>query len=182
MTLNAQENESENNKLLKPALLVIDVQNAYLDWMSQEDIEKAFPYINYAIYMFRQKDLPVIRIYHSAPEMGIDENHPGFAFSDSIDITEDDPVIMKTYGNAFNKTGLDKLLRELDCNVLYLCGLSSYGCVLATYFGASDLDYDAFLIKNALISDDAEATRFIEELYNAQSLENIDFLFRYTLK
>ena len=81
----------------------------------------------------------------------------------------DDPMIIKAYSNAFNKTGLDKLLREKGCNVLFLCGLSAYDCVLATYQGAMDLDDDVFLIREALISPDSTATRFVAGLYETVS-------------
>ncbi len=42
--------------------------------------------------------------------------------------------------SAFKHTGLNKILRERKCNILFLCGLSAVGCVLATYFGGKDLD------------------------------------------
>ncbi|MFH1143411.1 MAG: isochorismatase family protein [Candidatus Eisenbacteria bacterium] len=56
------------------------------------------------------------------------------------------------------------LLREKGCNAVFLCGLSSTGCVLATYHGAQDLDYKVFMVKDALIGPDAAQTDMIEDI------------------
>ncbi len=72
--------------------------------------------------------------------------------------------IIKNYPSAFKKTELDKLLKAKGCNTLFLCGLSAVGCVLATYHGAMDLDYDVFMLKDALISHDAALTKSVQEI------------------
>jgi len=88
-------------------------------------------------------------------------------------------MIIKDYSNAFNKTGLEKLLRDKGCNVLFLCGLSATDCVLATYLGAQDLDFDAFLIREALISPDSTATRFVAGHYEAVSYGALKVMLKY---
>jgi nicotinamidase-related amidase len=160
---------------MKPALLVIDVQNEFLPDMSEHDKKTAFDYINGAIRRFHDKGFPVIRVYQSGPKPGSE----AFEFPKSVIIKPDDPMIIKAYSNAFNKTGLDKLLREKGCNVLFLCGLSAYDCVLATYQGAMDLDYDVFLIREALISPDSTATRFVAGLYETVSYGALKVMLKY---
>jgi len=155
------EAEIQKAEKMKPALLVIDIQNEFLPAMSEQDKKTAFDYINGAIRRFHEKGFPVIRIYHSDPAAGPKPGSDAFEYPQSVLISPDDPKIIKTYSNAFNKTGLEKLLREKGCNVLFLCGLSADACVLATYQGAADLDFDAFLIREALISPDSAATRFV---------------------
>jgi hypothetical protein len=59
-SINAQEAKRE----LKPALLVIDVQNAYIPSMDQQDKDLAFEHINGAICMFNKFELTINRIYH----------------------------------------------------------------------------------------------------------------------
>ena len=54
-------------KRMKPALLVIDVQKCWLPMMAAEDTTLAIPRINWAIRLFREKNLPIIRIYHDDP-------------------------------------------------------------------------------------------------------------------
>ena len=123
--------------MMKPALLVIDIQNEFLPAMSEQDKKTAFDYINGAIRRFHEKGFPVIRIYHSDPVAGPKPGSEAFEYPQSVLIRPDDPMVIKTYSNAFNKTGLEKLLREKGCNVLFLCGLSADACVLATYQGAA---------------------------------------------
>ena len=47
----------------KPALIVMDVQNAFMPYMDEEDIEGAVQMINATIALFREAGLPVIRVY-----------------------------------------------------------------------------------------------------------------------
>ncbi|MEN6311892.1 MAG: isochorismatase family cysteine hydrolase, partial [Acidobacteriota bacterium] len=83
-------------------------------------------------------------------------------FPKTTAVKPDDPRIVKNYPNAFKKTNLDSLLKEKGINTVFLCGLSSTGCVLATYHGALELDYDMFMVKDALIGPDAAETRSVE--------------------
>jgi len=96
--------EDTEKDVLIPALLVIDVQNKYLPMMSQDDQESALEMMSWAIEIFRHYELPVIRVYHTSeawgPEPGTDE----FQFPESLKVKESDPMIIKTYGSAFNKT------------------------------------------------------------------------------
>lgn len=147
-----------------PALLVIDVQNAYLPYMDEKDKKMAMQGINYYINLFRANGFPVIRVYHSDPAQGWPK--PGseeFQFPKTVAVRDDDPMVVKNYGNAFRKTDLDKLLKEKGRNTLFLCGLSAVGCVLATYHGAMDHDYEVFMCREALISHDAALTKAVQE-------------------
>jgi nicotinamidase-related amidase len=161
---------------VKPALLVIDVQNKYLPMMSQEDQEHALGMMNWAIWVFRQYDYPVIRVYHTSEKWGPEPGSEAFAFHDTLKVTENDPMIIKTYGSAFNKTELDSLLTAQSVNTLFMVGLSSVGCVLATYFDAGNYDYRAFLIRDALLGPDAGKTDMIEEMFDAIDLNTANFM------
>ena len=85
-------------------------------------------------------------------------------------------MLIKTYGSAFTKTKLDELLKEKEVNTLFLCGLSSVGCVLATYMDAGSHDYKAFMIKDALLSHKEEYTNSIEDIFGAIDLETVAFM------
>ena len=152
---------------MKPALLIIDIQNAYLDWMSQEDQDQVFQYINASIKIFRDAGLPIIRVYNTDPDYGPAEGTEAFEFTETVPMLPDDPMVIKNYANGFIKTDLQKILKKQDVNTLFLCGLSATGCVLATYFGAKDLNYDTFMIKKALLSPSVEYTRSIETIFEA---------------
>ncbi len=149
---------------VKPALLVIDMQNAYLPRMDEKDVKTGMEMINYYIELFRANGFPVIRVYHTSPKMGPKPDSEEFQFPKSVAVKDDDPQIVKNHGSAFKKTGLDQMLKEKGCNTLFLCGLSAVGCVLATYHGAMDLDYDVFMLKDSLISHDATLTKSVQEI------------------
>jgi nicotinamidase-related amidase len=149
---------------MKPVLIVIDVQNAFLPMMSEEDKKIAFDYINAAIDLFRQKSLPVIRVYHTDPQEGPKPGSKDFEFPETVKIKADDPKVIKNYPNAFKNTNLQDILKANGCNTLFLCGLSATGCVLATYHGADDHDYPVYLIQKALISPDTSLTRAVERI------------------
>ena len=174
---NTQAGEPEK-VIMKPALLVIDVQKQFLPMMSKEDQERALEMMNWSIWLFRQYDLPVIRVYHTSEKWGPKAGEPGFEFYDSLKIEQSDPKVIKTYPSAFNKTGLDSLLKEKGINALFLCGLSSVGCVLATYMDAANYDYEAFLIKDAIIGHDAKYTDQVETIFNALDLNTISYMFK----
>jgi nicotinamidase-related amidase len=149
---------------VKPVLLVIDTQNAFLPYMADEDKKNAVEVINYVIGMFRAAGFPVVRVYHTDPGQGPAPGSEGFEFPKTIKVLDSDPKIVKNYPNAFRKTDLDKLLREQGSNTVFLTGLSAVGCVLATYQGAEDHDYNAFMVRGALISHDAALTKSVQEM------------------
>lgn len=154
---------------MRPALVVIDIQNAFLPRMDKADVEPAMENINAYIDLFRKNGFPVIRIYHSdiKYEYGPKEGTEEFEFPKSVQIKPEDPKVIKHYGDGFNKTELDKILKDKKVNTIFLCGLSATGCVLATYIGAENYDYNAFFLKGAIISPKAAYTKNIEDIFEA---------------
>jgi nicotinamidase-related amidase len=160
----AQDKKPER---MHPALLVIDIQKQFLPMMDLQDTAIPMYAINAYIGLFRKNGFPIIRIYHSDKDYGPFPGTPEFEFPKEINILPDDPKIIKTYGDGFNKTDLEKVLRDTNVNTVFLCGLSSVGCVLATYVGAQNHDFQAFLIKDAMMSHNARYTNSIEEIFDA---------------
>ncbi len=162
--------------VIKPALLVIDIQNAYLPLMSEQDRKFSLEMINYAIGLFRESGFPVIRIYHTDLKAGPEPGSEGFEFPKTAAVRSDDLMIIKNYPNAFMKTGLDKMLRDKGINTLFICGLSATGCALATFFGAWDHEYEVFMIKDALLSHDAALTKAVQEICDTVNLSALKLL------
>ncbi len=174
-SLLAQKAEPDK-KQVKPALLVIDIQNEYLKYMSEDDKKFGMDIINGAIYMFRQYNLPIIRVYHTDLQWGPQPGTEPFEFPKSVIIKDDDPKVIKNFPSAFQKTELDKIVKEKGCNTLYLCGLSAVGCVLATYFGGMERDYKVFMIKEGIISHNSEYTRVIKDICETVSFDTMVFM------
>jgi len=175
----ADEPEAQSERKMKPALLVIDIQNEYLPYMSEEDKNFALQMINAAISLFRENNLPIIRVYHTDPQYGPKPDSKAFEFPSSINIKDDDPKIIKNYPSAFKKTDLENVLRDMECNTLFLCGLSAVGCVLATYHGAMDRDFNVFMIKNALMSHNSTYTKMIEDISDTVGYKTLIVMLNY---
>jgi nicotinamidase-related amidase len=167
---------------VKPALLVIDIQNAFLPMMDEKEKEMAMTNINYYIKLFRSNGCPVIRIYHQSKEYGVEPGTDQFEFPASVLIEPGDPKVIKTYPDGFNKTDLNKVIKENGSNTLFLCGLSSVGCVLATWIGANNNDYKAFLIKDAIMSHHSEYTDNVELMFDAVGYEVIKLILENSKK
>jgi nicotinamidase-related amidase len=171
----AQDISEKPKEPIKPALLVIDIQNAFLPGMSP-DKETAMEYINALIDLFRKNGYPVIRVYHTSGEYGVTPGAEGFEFPETVKILPTDPKVIKTYADGFNKTDLDKVIKATGSNTLFLCGLSAVGCVLATWNGAQNFDYRAFMVKNAIISHNSEYTKNVEQMFDAVTYEIVQLI------
>jgi nicotinamidase-related amidase len=170
------DKSEHTKKNIKPALLVIDVQNRFMPMIPQKEKELAFFFINLLIELFRKHDCPIIRIYHHNKENGPRPNTEEFEYPASILIKPEDTQIIKTYSDSFNKTNLNEVLKEKGSNTLFLCGLSAVGCVLATKTGAQNNDYNAFIIKDAIMSHNSDYTKNVEAMFDAVSFDIIKLI------
>ena len=177
----AQGKTEKPKEPIKPALLVIDIQKAFLPMMSS-DKEKAMEYINALIELFHKNGYPVIRVYHTSEEYGVTPGTEGFEYPETVKILPTDPKVLKTYADGFNKTDLDKVIKATGSNTLFLCGLSSVGCVLATWNGAQNFDYKAFMVKDAIISHNAEYTKNVEQMFDAVTYEIVQLILENSAK
>jgi nicotinamidase-related amidase len=167
----SQDKNEQTKTHFKPALLVIDIQNAYLTMVPEREKEVAMYFINTLIELFHNNGYPVIRIYHFSEEYGPKQGTDDFEFPASVLIKPEDPKIIKTYPDGFNKTNLDQVIKETGSNTLFLTGLSAVGCVLATWIGAQNHDYKAFLVKDAIMSHNSDFTNNVEDMFDAISYD-----------
>ena len=157
---------------MKPALLIIDVQNEFfnLNETCSDSLKAAIEYINAAILLFRKKNLPIVNIQHKSEEEGLIPGKLGFDVPQSVKLEPQDMRIVKTYGNAFTKTGLAEKLRELGVDTVIVTGFCAEYCVLSTYRGAQDCDFAPIILRSSLASDNKEHIRFVEEITETISL------------
>ena len=157
---------------MRPGLLVIDLQKEFFD-LSQtcsDSLKSAIEYINEAIPLFRKKKLPIIVIQHMNEKGGLVPGNPGFDVHESVKLEQQDLRIVKTYGNAFTKTGLSKKLRELEVDTILITGFCAEECVLSTYIGAQDNDFTPIIMRSAIASDNPNRIKFVEEISNIISI------------
>ncbi len=150
---------------MKPALIVVDIQNAWLDENEdlKKSIEKRIDVINEAIGWFRRNRLPIIVVYHEEKEYGSLPGTKPFEVHHTVKIEESDIKVTKPYPNSFGKTELASILKREGCDTVIIEGLSASGCILATYFGAMDHDLQPYLVKGGVASHREEHVRFAED-------------------
>lgn len=157
---------------MKPALLVIDVQNKWLNSNPglRASVELRVDVINSAIALFRKKGLPIIVVHHVDKEEGPYPGSEDFEFLPSIDIEKTDVKVVKNYPNAFNKTDLESILRQMKVDTVILSGLSATACVMATYIGAEDRDLHVYLLRDGVAAGTEQNVKFAEEIFETLSL------------
>jgi nicotinamidase-related amidase len=163
-------------KNIKPALLIIDVQNKYMGTIPPRDKELGVFFINLLIGLFRKHDFPILRIYHQNKDSGPIQGKEEFEYPSTVLIKSQDTQIIKTYSDSFNKTNLNEVLKEKGSNTLFLCGFSAVGCVLATKTGAQNNDYKTFIVKDAIMSHSSEYTKNVEAMFDAVSYDIIKLI------
>ena len=151
---------------MKPALLVVDVQKEFfkLSPATAQSLNDAIEYINAAIALFREKNLPVICVQHVEEEEKLVPGEDGFELPEALDVLPSDLHIHKTYGNSFNKTPLADELRERGVDTVIITGFCAEYCVLSTYRGAEDLDLTPVVLRGSLASTTPKNIRFVESI------------------
>ncbi len=157
---------------MRPALLVIDVQNEWLNRSPglKECLELRVEVINSAIALFRTKGLPIVRIYHVDKGVGPMPGTEAFEFLPSIATIESDTSVIKNYPNAFNRTELAATLENMHVDTVILSGLSATACVMATYVGAEDRDLHPFLLRDGVAASSERYVRYAEEIFETLSV------------
>jgi len=124
------------DKHSKQALLVIDVQQGLFERKTRVYGENdLLTNINKLIKAARQYEIPVIFIQHEN-ENTLVRDSSAWQLHPRIQPMEDEQVIHKQHGDAFQDTQLQQILDELELTDLLVTGLVSQGCVRATTLGA----------------------------------------------
>jgi nicotinamidase-related amidase len=158
---------------MKAALVIIDVQNGWLDMSSglKRSVEERLGYMREAVSLFRAAGAPVIFTYHACPALGLEPGGKGFELHPGLAAVEADGKVVKDQMNAFNGTDLERIVRERGCDTVVLMGLSATQCVLATYYGAFDKSLSPYLVRDAVCSAKEENVQLAERLCDTLSLK-----------
>jgi nicotinamidase-related amidase len=145
------------------ALLVIDVQNGLFSkstpiFKEQELLEN----INSLRDQFAQIGGAVFFIQHSNQKLLVKDSE-NWQFHPQLRVGEDDLIIHKTHGNAFEDTGLKEELDARGIQNLVVTGLVTNGCVRATSIGGHDLGYRVVLVEDGHSTYIKTAAKLINE-------------------
>jgi nicotinamidase-related amidase len=151
---------------MKLALLVIDMQKDFFEISPTctQSLNDAIEYINAAIAIFREKELPVICIQHMNEAENLVPGEEGFEVPEELNVLPTDLHITKTKSNSFIKTQLEEELRKLGVETIILTGFCAEFCVLSTYRGAQDIDFKPIFLRGSLASYEPDRIKFVEDI------------------
>jgi nicotinamidase-related amidase len=135
------------------ALLVVDVQNGVVAGAHARDAVVAN--VSGLVEKARRERIPVVWVQHSDEQLApgsddwriVPELTPGDA----------EPLVEKTYGDAFEATDLEMVLTGLGVGRLVVVGAQTDACIRSTLHGAFVRGYDAILVSDAHTTEDQTA-------------------------
>ena len=160
------------------ALLLVDIQRKFAQstdglrsaWLLTRDC------VNEAIRSFRSEGLPVVYLTYGGPMYDGSQPPDGDSYAEGLaPPVPGEPVVSKDGMNAFSNSQLDEILRGLGCGSVVIAGMVSHCCVLATYFGAIDHGYSAFILRGGISATDPENTAAVERICRTVSTEDLPF-------
>ena len=160
-----QENERHWKKLdlQKSALIVIDMQEYFLDPMSHAFVPTApeiLPNVKHALRVFREENLPVVFTYFAVEKgekdpignwwgRSVEEGSRDSKIVDQLVPQDGEILLRKSSYNAFSGTDLKKILESQDVTQLVISGVLSNLCCETTAREAFDLGMDVFFTMDA---------------------------------
>jgi nicotinamidase-related amidase len=132
------------------ALLVIDVQNGVVGEAYERDAVVA----NIATLVERARGTgaPVVWVQHSSGDLP--RGSEQWEYVPELPQAEGEPVVHKTYGDAFEDTDLEAVLAGRRVGRLVVAGAQTDACVRSTLHGAITRGYDATLVGDAHTTED----------------------------
>jgi nicotinamidase-related amidase len=135
------------------SLLVVDAQNGVLEGTHERDAVVAN--VASLVDKARREGVPVVWIQHSDEHIarGSDE----WRIVPELAPDDDEPLVEKSYGDAFEDTTLETVLSGLGVGRLVVAGAQTDACIRCTLHGAFARGYDATLVSDAHTTEDHTA-------------------------
>ncbi|MBE0612440.1 MAG: cysteine hydrolase [Burkholderiales bacterium] len=139
---------------MKPALIVIDIQNDYFPGgkMELEGSAQAGAQAAKLLDAFRKKGLPLVHVQHLSTRPGAGFFVPdteGANIHSCVAPLSGETVVQKNFPNSFRGTPLLEILRGSDIDHLVIAGMMTHMCVDATTRAAFDLGFSCSLAHDA---------------------------------
>src|SRR4051812_28115851 len=132
------------------ALVVIDMQRDVVG--PAYEVDRVVDNINTLLDKARSEHVPVIWVQHSDENMPRDSE--GWQYVPELERQDDEPLVHKCYGDAFEETDLERLLAERRVGRLVVTGAQTDACIRSTLHGALVRGYDATLVEDAHTTED----------------------------
>ena len=132
------------------ALIVIDVQNGVV--ANAHDRDGVVSRIADLVERARVESVPVIWVQHTDQELVKESKE--WQIVPELRLGHDEPVVHKSYNDAFEETTLEVELASRAVARLVVVGAQTEWCIRSTLHGAIARGYDAVLVSDAHTTDD----------------------------
>ncbi|WP_054048341.1 isochorismatase family protein [Alloactinosynnema sp. L-07] len=135
------------------ALMVIDVQVGVVAEAHQRDAVVAN--IGTLVDKARQESVPVVWVQHSDEDLATGSS--AWEYVPELVRQEAEPLVHKTFGDAFEGTDLEDVLAGIGVGRLVVTGAQTDACIRSTIHGAFARGYDVTLVGDAHTTEDQSA-------------------------
>jgi nicotinamidase-related amidase len=135
------------------ALLIIDVQNGVLAGAFRRDAVIAN--ITALVGRARAAGAPVVWVQHSDDELV--RGSEAWQYVPELVRLDTEPLVHKSYGDAFEGTDLERVLAERGVGRLVVAGAETDACIRSTLHGGIVRGYDVTLVGDAHTAGDRSA-------------------------
>jgi|SRR3954469_3389778 nicotinamidase-related amidase len=132
------------------ALLVVDVQNGAVEGAHERDA--VIGNVARLVEKARREEVPVVWVQHN--DEGMPRGSDQWRIVSELAPDEQEPLVEKSYGDAFEDTKLEDVLARLQVGRLMVVGAQTDACIRSTLHGALARGYDATLVSDAHTTED----------------------------
>ena len=132
------------------ALLVIDVQNKVVAGAHARD--EVVARIAALVDRARREHVPVVWVQHFDEQTV--RGSDGWQIVPELVPDQSEPLVEKSYGDAFEGTRLEVVLSDMGVGRLIVTGAQTDACIRCTLHGAFTRGYDAVLVGDAHTTED----------------------------
>lgn len=150
---------------MKPALLVIDMQNDFRKGASAYSCEMLdgglIGRVEQLIELCRQKNVPIVYTQHTikADKSNAENGEPvdvraciigtdGWKIVSELEPKQNDNIVLKHGADGFFESKLSEALKNLNADAVIVCGVWTNNCVRATAEGAYARNYKIILVQD----------------------------------
>jgi nicotinamidase-related amidase len=130
--------------------MVIDVQKGVVADAYQRDAVVAR--IGTLVDKARREGIQIVWVQHS--DEGMEKGSDAWEYVPELVRRESEPLVEKTFGDAFEATDLELVLAEAGIGRLVVTGAQSDACIRSTIHGAFVRGYDVTLVGDAHTTED----------------------------
>jgi len=132
------------------ALVVVDVQNGVVAEAYERDAVVAN--IATVVGKARSASVPIVWVQHSDDGLAI--GSPEWEYVPELTREDSEPLVAKTYADAFEDTELENVLAAGQIGRLVVAGAQTDECIRSTIHGALVRGYDVTLVGDAHTTED----------------------------